>query len=150
MQKQPSGHWSPFSASWIVAMGLILLAALPHQIPAIYIFRTWVGSAAWLLLSGFVFYQIPYLGIAMMMFLVGAWTWSVEGFNPPTLNKDPVTSKNRWFDESVLHEEPHQIQELTESSVINVDTVEGDALRPWQSERMLDQHTVAIQDRTSH
>lgn len=135
--------------SWIISVGLILLAALPHQLPTL-VHRAlgstlgaivFAGAAAW------TFTQIPYLGVAMFILLAGVWIRPrhFEGFAAPVLNKDKVTNKKRWIEEEVMMEDPHQIQERTEGPTLNLDEI--DHAEPWHVEDVFGEHPAGIQDR---
>ena len=132
-------------------MGLILLAALPHQLPAI-VHRglySMMGSIVFASAAVWTFTQIPHLGVAMFILLAGVWIRprAFEGFAAPVLNKDRVTTKKRWFEEEVMMEDPHQIQDKTEGPMLNLDEVGHDDASPWHAEDVFDEHPTGIQDR---
>lgn len=146
-------HWIPVPPSWIVAAGLVILAVLPHQIPATgrRVLRSYVGALIWI--TGVVWLfrnrRMPVLALAAMMFLAGIWLMPThEGFVAEILNKDKVRTKARkWQGEEILSEDPHGVQERTENPQINYDEVSADESHPWFVEKTLDEHPVAIQER---
>jgi hypothetical protein len=171
-QQQPGIrlHWSPIEASWIVSIGLVLLAALPHQVPSVgrSILTHPVG---WVLFAGatvYVFWLKPIVGIAMSIFLAGItlpvlFSYSRENFeNRPSLTVDVVQghrrhegqtqtqtqtkSRHRWLDEIFLSETPEAIQKLTDDPAILYDKVTPQESAKWFSEDVLGEHPVAIQD----
>jgi hypothetical protein len=149
-------HWIPVEPSWIISAGLILLAALPHQIPA-YIRNFLTSSAGGLLYAAaaiWVLYKKPVLGVAMLLLIVGLRLSHARGeaFIAPVLNKDKVSAKpRRWFQEEVFSEEPHAIQERTEEPAITYDEVSGEERGAhWYSEEALQEHPAAIQERPVH
>ena len=155
----PRLHWIPVEPSWIVAAGLIILAALPHKVPATgrYILRHPVGAVLFAGLSIAVTMKVPVLGVAMLLFLAGVWfmrTSRVETFTPTVLNKDQVQTsvkkssqraRNRWFEEEVLSEDPLAVQERTDNPTLTYDEVEGSG--QWWAEEVLDETPLAIQER---
>jgi hypothetical protein len=78
-------------------------------------------------------------------------TSRVEAFTPTVLNKDQVQTsvkkprRNRWFEEEVLSEDPHAIQERTDNPTLTYDEVEGSG--QWWAEDVLDETPLAIQER---
>jgi len=152
----PRLHWIPVEPSWIVAAGLIILAALPHKVPATgrYILRHPVGAVLFAGLSIAVTMKVPVLGVAMLLFLAGVWFMRsdrAEAFTPTVLNKDQVQPsvkiprRSRWFEEEVLSEDPHAVQERTDSPTLTYDKVEGS--NKWWAEDVLDETPLAIQER---
>jgi len=98
-------------------------------------------------LSIYVFWKIPVLGMAMMIFLVSIqFNTYVETFVPNILSKEKITNKQRWFQEEVLMEEPESIQDRTDSPGITIDEVTGQPNR-WFVERTLGESPIAIQER---
>jgi hypothetical protein len=150
-------HWIPVEPSWLVSAGLVLLAALPHQIPA-YIRAFLLSSAGALLYvaaAAWTLYKKPVLGIAMFLLIVGLrlTAGSAEGFLAPILNKDPVQPQQRrkWFQEEIMTEEPHVIQERTDNEAITYDEVSSEERDAhWYSDSTLDKHPTAIQERPVH
>lgn len=150
-------HWIPVEPSWLISGVLVLLAVLPHQIPA-YI-RGFLSSTGGGLLyaaaTAWVFTKVPVLAIAMALLLVGVWTYSsshtIERFTAPlNLVKDRVDNqerRRRWFQEEVLSEDPHGIQDLTNYPDLLYDKVSNQERQPWLSEDVLNEHPLAIQDR---
>jgi len=149
-------HWSPVEPSWIIAIGLILLAVLPHQIPRIgrTILQHPAGALAFAVIAAFVAYKVPVLGAAMFLFLAAvllATAPSTEYFSPMVLNKEEVDKKEkkqRWLNEEILSELPDAIQEKSDSTYLNFDKVTEQESGRWTSEDILDEHPVGIQDRT--
>ncbi len=146
-------HWIPVNPSLLVSVALIILAALPHQVPA-YIRRALtgrVGAALFGILSVAVFWhKHALLGMAMLIFLAGIYLSSsfTEGFAAEILVKDRVARKRRWMGEEILSEDPHGIQERTEDQAINLDEVGHDG-EQWFDENVMDVHPTAIQERVS-
>lgn len=149
-------HWSPVEPSWIVAIGLILLAVLPHQIPRIgrSILRHPAGALAFAVIAAFVAYKVPVLGAAMFIFLAAvllAVPAAAENFVPMVLNKEEVDKnqkKQRWLNEEILSELPDAIQEKSDSTYLNYDRVTEQEAGQWAAEDILDEHPIGIQDRT--
>ncbi len=149
-------HWSPVEPSWIVAIGLILLAVLPHQIPRMgrSILRHPAGALAFAVIAAFVAYNVPVLGAALFLFLAAvllAAAPTTEYFAPMVLNKEEVDTKQkrqRWLNEEILSELPDAIQEKSDSTYLNYDKVTEQESGQWAAEDMLDEHPVGIQDRT--
>ena len=144
-------HWIPVEPSWIVSLGLVVLAVLPHQIPVAgrRVLKNWIGSIAFATGAAWVFTRVPPLGIAMVMLLFGIhMSGDVEGFAAPILNKDPVTKqqKKRWLPEEVFSEDPHGIQDRTEGPELRYDAVDHDKDH-WFVEDTLNEHPEAIQER---
>lgn len=160
-------HWSPVEPSWLVAAGLAILTVLPHQIPAPFrkFLRSSIGALLFLALAIFVSGFTPVLGVAMFLLMVSVRLQGprVEGFAPgsqglaaramhegfyaPTLVQDAVRErKQRWQNEEIMSEDPHAIQERTDSPGIIVDTVSEPAKR-WFSEEIMEETPLGIQDR---
>jgi hypothetical protein len=129
---------------------------LPHQVPA-YI-RGFLGSAGGALLyagaTAYLFMKSPVLAVAMALLFVGVWTYNrspVEQFTASlNLVKDRVDvqeRRRRWFQEEVLSEDPHGIQDRTENPDLLYDEVSDQERHPWLSEEALNEHPQAIQDR---
>lgn len=149
-------HWIPVEPSWLISGALVVLAVLPHQIPA-YI-RGFLSSTGGGLLYAaatvWVFMKVPVLAIAMALLFVGVWTYSsshtIERFTAPiTLVKDRLDNqerRRRWFQEDVLSEDPHVIQDRTNTDLL-YDEVSDQERYPWLSEEILNEHPQAIQDR---
>jgi hypothetical protein len=152
----PRLHWIPVEPSWLVAIGLILLAVLPHQIPPLplRILRHPLGAALLLLVAAAIgaWYKKPVLGIALLLLVaavqIRARAHPREGFAAPILVKDrsPKNHAN-WFVEDTLGEDPHGTQERTEDGGFLYDEVEGPS-RPWFVESSLNERPVAVQERT--
>jgi hypothetical protein len=151
-------QWSPVAPSWIIAGGVIVLAAMPHKLSPH--FRAFVrqplgfmlaaAATAWLLTKHVV------LGIACAMLILSVVIHrAVEGFaNPPILIKDvikrPLSNKQQqhWFEESVMEEEPAMIQDRTEESTFLQDIVSPEErATTWYDEQALHQNPLAIQER---
>lgn len=146
-------HWSPVEPSWIVSVGLIILAVLPHKLPPVGIaaLRHPAGALVFAVLSTYVAWTVPVLGAAMFIFLAGVLLHTKEEREPfaaAILNKDRVQhKKHRWLDEEVLHEDPRGIQEKTENPVLNYDEVMDYEAEPWYGEGVLDEQPHAIQEK---
>lgn len=149
-------HWIPVEPSWIISAALVILAALPHQIP--HYIRSFLISSVGGLLYGaasiWVLYKKPILGVAMLLLIIGLrLTYAgKEGFISPVINKDTVTrDTRRWFSEEIMSEEPHAIQERTDDPAMLYDEVSlEEAAARWLSESTLEEHPVAIQERPVH
>ena len=148
-------HWFPVEPSWILSVGLIVLAALPHQLPLPVSFglRTGLGATCFALLSAGVMWKKPVLGMAMFILLAGTWMSNyIEGFAgkkegfTANIIKDAVQNKHRWLSEEIMNEDPHGIQERTEYNMINDDVTEQDA-QPWLVEDVLGETPMGIQER---
>jgi hypothetical protein len=140
--------WFPIHPSWIVSVGFSLFAVLPHQTP-LYIYkalRSRIGALAFAALSMYVFWNIPVLGMAMIIFLVSLqMNTYVENFSS-MITKEKVSTTKRWFQEEVLMEEPTFIQDRTDSPGIIMDEVTGDSQK-WMGENILGESPLAIQER---
>lgn len=145
-------HWIPVAPSWLVASGIVLLAAMPHKVP--FTFRSMVatplGSIVLLGLSAWLWTLKPVLGIALALLTASIYIRSRnEGFlAAPVLIKDRVRKDGtRWVGEEILSEDPHTIQERTEEPNLLVDEVSGEESRPWFAESSLGETSEAIQER---
>ena len=142
-------HWSPVSPSWIVSIGLVILAVLPHKIPlfgrqllGLTIVRILFAAA-----SIYIGMMKPVLGIAMMILLVSVILMPVsESFALMRLNKDSSGRKHHWLVEETFAEEPDFIQTSTRETNLNLDKVSEGKPR-WGSERAMDEHPKGIQDK---
>jgi hypothetical protein len=145
-------HWIPVEPSWLVAVGLVLLAALPHQIPATgrRVLTHPVGALLFAAIAAVVWWSHPVLGTAMFL-LVAALRLrpTTEGFAPQILIKDRVRPKGpRWHQEEVMMEEPTMIQERTaDSGGFILDRVSEEEAKPWFVESTLEENPAAIQER---
>lgn len=144
-------HWIPIHPSWIVAAGLVLLGALPHQVPAASrrLLQSPLGAIAFAAVAAWVAWRTPVLGVAMFLFLAGVWVGappSQEGFAAPVLNKDNVHRRQRWYSEEIMTETPEMIQELTTGPAFMKDVV-GDQAHKWEVETTLEENPVGIQER---
>lgn len=147
-------HWIPVPPSWLVAAGLVLLAALPHQVPAAgrralqnpLSAAAIAAIAAWIAWRG---YHV--LAAAIILLIAGVWICGPNGgreaFVAPILNKDHVKrERHRWLSEEIMSEEPTLIQERTEGPALVEDEVH-DTTHRWEIEQAMEEHPVAIQDR---
>ena len=146
-------HWIPVDPSWIVSAGLVILAVLPHQIPATFrrAMRAPLGIVLFGAATAWVWTLHSVLGIAMAIFLAAVVIYgsTVEGMASPALVRDKVSGKNghRWFQEVVMQEKPKMIQERTETGRISVDTVSESDATPWHDEP--EGAPIAIQERAA-
>ena len=149
-------HWSPVPASWLVSVALIVLAALPHQIPAPLRrgLRHPVGTISALAVAAWLFRKTPVLAMALILLIVSVTllpsNTSTEAFAPQTLRKDtvmPHQKSRRWLSEEILSEDPHGIQERTETPDLLLDMVGKDEKHAWLDEETLGEHPMAIQER---
>jgi hypothetical protein len=154
-------HWIPIEPSWIVALGLVTLAVLPHQVPRVgrHVLQHPIGAVLFAVLSAWVTTKIPVLGAAMLIFLVGVYLSSasaakeIEGFSPIVLNKDSVQKPpehkkpNRWLNEEILSEIPDAIQERTDNTYLNYDAVTEQESGTWSAENILGETPTGIQER---
>jgi len=147
--------------SWIVAIGLVVLAALPHQVPRVgrRVLQHPIGAVLFAVLSGWIATKVPVLGAAMFIFLAGVYlsakaTNAIEGFAPIVLNKDSVQKApehkkhNRWLNEEILSEIPDAIQERTDQTYLNYDAVTEQESGKWTAEDILGETPIGIQERT--
>jgi hypothetical protein len=173
MQAPPSQfmrpHWMPVNPSWLVSAGLVLLAALPHQIPSTgrRILHSGLGAVTFAVAAAWVTKKVPVLGIAMLILLAGVWfhgPQAAEGFTQhghaeltlngridregfqTILNKDRVKSGTQWHVEKALKETPKGIQDRTYDPAIHLDEIPDHDHR-WEVEYALEEHPTAIQDR---
>jgi hypothetical protein len=150
-------HWIPFEPAWVIIGGLVLLAGLPHQVPATgrRLMAHPIGVLLGLALAAWLFFyaKTPVLGVAVLLFVTSVHLYSrhragaMEGFHAaPILVKDTVNNKkSRWYQEDVMMEDPHGIQERTEEGGFLTDEVSPD--HRWEAETTLDEHPTAIQER---
>jgi hypothetical protein len=155
-------HWIPVEPSWIVALGLVTLAVLPHQVPRAgrLILQHPIGAILFAVLSAWVATKIPVLGAAMLIFLACVWLSAsaggvkdIEGFSPIILNKDSVQKTpeqkkpTRWLNEEILSEIPDAIQERTDNTYLNYDAVTEQESGTWSAEDILGETPTGIQER---
>ena len=168
-------HWIPVDPSWLVSAGLVVLAVLPHQMPATFrrAMRAPLGAVLFAAAAVWVWTMKPVLGIAMAIFLAAIIIYETssaavgyepsllekrlaeshhsmltEGFNSaPSLVRDHVQNNaHRWYQEVAMQEKPKVIQERTGVGRINVDTVTEHDATPWYDEPEGAPH--AIQERS--
>lgn len=150
-------HWSPVAPSWIIAGGVIVLAAMPHKLSPH--FRAFVRQPLGFLLAAaaiaWLFTKHVVLGAACAMLILSVVIHrAVEGFaTPPILIKDVVKrsqTENRqpWFEESIMDEAPTMIQDRTEESTFLQDVVSPEErATTWYDEAALNQTPLGIQER---
>jgi hypothetical protein len=152
----PRLHWSPVEPSWIISIGLIVLAVLPHKIPAVgrRVLEHPIGSLVFAGMAAFVAWQIPVLGAAMLIFLAGILLHASpvgkrEGFAASNLNNEKVQKKERqrWHDELVMMEEPEAVQVKTGDPVLQYDKVTDEESAQWFGEATLNERPQGIQDK---
>lgn len=147
-------HWIPVSPSWLVSIGIVLFAVLPHKIPAFGI-QVLTHTTTRLLLAAaaaYIWLMKPVLGTALFILLVSCMILpNVESFSSDLVNltydsvqKNPT--RKQWLVEDVLAEKPKAIQERTGETNINYDEV-PDESAIWEAERILGEHPTAIQDK---
>ena len=158
---QRSFHWSPFEPSWIVSISLVILAVLPHQIPATghTLLTHPIGVVFFILISLYIFLLKPVVGMAMFILLASVFNFkmsstSIEFFQPQHLNKDyvfpqQIKHRQRWLDEEILFETPDGIQDRTDEPALLFDKVTPhERSQTWINESDLQEHpAVAIQTR---
>jgi hypothetical protein len=143
-------HWIPVEPSWVIAMGMILLAVLPHQVPLSFrkAVHSHIGLVCLLSIAVWIFTKSPVLGMAMFILIAGIrMAKLIEPFAPQTLIQDKVQKKKVWFGEEVMSEDPHTIQERTDSPGLIRDQVTDQDAKPWFGEEALEEHTTEIQER---
>jgi hypothetical protein len=147
-------HWIPFEPAWVIIGGLVLLACLPHQVPPTgrRLLAHPIGVLLGLALAAWLFFyaKTPVLAVSVLLFVAAVHLYSThrpaEGFAAPILVKDRVSNKKpRWYQEDVMMEDPHGIQERTEEGGFLVDEVAPG--HRWEAETTLDEHPAAIQER---
>lgn len=149
-------HWIPFEPAWIFVGGLTLLAVLPHQVPRTgrRLLASWPGLLLGLALAAWLFFyaKTPVLATAVLLFVaavhISSYNKQIESFYAaPILVKDSVPAKkSRWYQEEVLMEDPHGIQERTEEGGFLVDEVAPDS-HHWEGETAMGEQPAAIQER---
>jgi hypothetical protein len=137
--------------SWIVSIGLIILAALPHNVPEFgrRLLADTIVRVLFVAAAIYIGLMNPVLGTAMLIFLASTVLFPItEGFVISNLNNDRIQQKKRkeWYVEDILSEDPHGIQERTDETNLNYDSVSADKAS-WLSEAVLDEHPIAIQDK---
>lgn len=145
-------HWIPVAPSWLIAGGIVLLAAMPHKVPASFrsLIATPLGSIVLMGLSAWLWTLKPVLGIALALLTASLYIRSrTEGFiGAPVLIKDRVRKDSaKWVGEDIMSEDPHTIQERTEEPNLLIDEVSGEETRPWFAESSLGEASEAIQER---
>lgn len=146
----PRLHWIPVEPSWIVAAGLILLAALPHQVPHRFrqFVKSYLGGVISIAGGVWLFRKKPVLGMAFFLMILGIYATDIaESFSPMNLLKDKVQKKQRWYQEEVMSEDPHVIQERTEDPNLLKDEVTEQDAKPWFGESVMEEHPEGIQER---
>ena len=147
-------HWIPVSPSWLVSIGIVLFAVLPHKIPAFGI-QILTHTTTRLLLAAaaaYIWVLKPVLGTALFILLASCVILpNVESFTADIVNLtyDSVShtpTRKKWFVEDILAENPTGIQERTGETNINYDEVPDESIT-WESERILGEHPMAIQDK---
>jgi|LauGreDrversion4_1035100.scaffolds.fasta_scaffold07372_7 hypothetical protein len=137
-------HWFPIEPTWIVALIIVILAALPHQLPIPLSFglRTTFGRLIGFFGSLVLWYYKPILGTACLFLLVTTnMSEYVEGF---VITKDKIRKSGTWSNEI---EAPDAIQERSVDDIINSDEVQGD--HRWGNEIIDDIHPESIQERST-
>jgi len=140
-------HWFPVRPVWIVSAALIILAALPHQlpVPVSYGLQTKIGAILFAAASAAVAWKEPVLGAAMFMLLATTYTSSyVEGFSPNITQDHVDPKKKRWESEKALNEKPETIQTKTQSSMTREHVTPDDAGH-WFGEETLGENTAEFQ-----
>jgi len=105
-----------------------------------------VGGLLFAAAATFVFWKTPVLGIAMYIFLAGIILMHDREPFATNLNKDKVMKNQRWFEEEVLSEDPHGIQERSDDN-LTYDEVTAQDSKQWQDESMLGVKPLAIQEK---
>lgn len=140
-------HWFPMEPTWIVSLGIVVLAALPHQLPIPVSFglRTTLGRILGIGLAAGIGYYKPVLGMALLFLLVTTnMSEYVEGYSGIT--KDKIKKSGTWFSEDVMGETPEAIQERSDE-IISSDDVQGS--NRWYEESTMDEFPKAIQERST-
>jgi len=141
-------HWFPVRPVWIVSAVIIVLAALPHQLPVPVSFglQTTAGAILFAAASAAVAWKEPVLGAAMFMLLATTYTSSyVEGFSLNITQDHVDPKKRRWGAEKALNEQPDTIQTKTQSSMTREHVTPDDAGH-WFGEESLGENTVEFQN----
>jgi len=152
-------QWMPVNPSWVVAAGLAVAAALPHNLP-IWLRKSLLSMPGTIVLFSVATWLIatsssPVLAVALLLLWGSVSLLPLnEGFQATVLNKNRIgTDANkvhRWFSEETLNEEPEGIQERTEESQLTLNRVEPDESAEWTSEHVLQGSApAAIQERPS-
>lgn len=131
-------------------MGMILLAVLPHQVPLSFrkAVHSHIGIVCLLSIAVWIFTRSPVLGMALFILISGIRMAKLtESFAPQTLIQDKIQKKKVWFGEEVMSEDPHTIQERTDSPGLIRDQVTDQDAKPWFGEEALEEHTTEIQER---
>lgn len=151
MQSRPPPirlHWFPVRPVWIVSAAIIVLAALPHQlpVPVSYGLQTTAGAILFAAASAAVAWKEPVLGAAMFMLLATTYTRSyIEGFSLNITQDYVDTKKRRWGAEKALNEKPDIIQTKTQSSMTR-EHVTPDDVDQWFGEETLGENTIEFQN----
>ena len=134
-------HWFPISPTWIVSLCIVIVAALPHQIPLTFglttVWGTLLGISATILIG----YYRPILGVAIALLIVSKHVSEyIEGFTQP-ITTNLVDKKHKWESELKI---PDQIQEKTDTILV---TDMNRDKHIWQSEDLMDDPIFGIQER---
>jgi hypothetical protein len=143
-------HWFPARPTWIVSIVLVILAALPHQLPLPVAFglRTVIGATLFAVVAAAVYWKEPILGIAMFILLSSTYTSSyIEGFGQNIIKDSVNRTKSRWMSEVVMGESPDIIQERSDS-ILTTDVVTDQDAKPWFGEDALGEHPTSFQERS--
>ena len=143
----------------MVAFAIVILAALPHQlpIPMSWGLRTNIGRILGLVVAVATGYHKPVLGMALAILLISTnMSDYVEGFSLnegsslnegyQSISKDNVDRKHRWTSEKIMLNEPEAIQERSDS-ILRKDIVTDQDAQPWEDERTLGEKPTGIQER---
>ena len=147
MQAPIKLHWFPMEPTWIVSLCIVILAALPHQLPVNVSFGLTrsIGILFFGLVSALVLWKKPVLGMAMFIFLASVNLSNyIEGFQ--NITRDRVQKTKKWAGEIIMDEEPTMIQERTDAIIVRDDVQEDDT---WFGESILGETPKAIQERST-
>jgi hypothetical protein len=142
--------------SWMIAVAIVIIAALPHQlpIPISWGLKTPIGRMLGLVVSVAVAYYKPVLGMALaILFISTNISKYVEGFSSrnegftQSITKDKVEKKHLWKSEEVMLEEPEAIQERSETVLLKDMVTDQDA-QPWLGERIMGEEPKGVQERS--
>jgi len=139
-------QWAPISPSWLVSIGIVVFAVLPHKIPLIGI-QMLTHTTTRLLLAAaaaYIWVLKPVLGTALILPNVESFSSDLVNLTYDPVQKNPTLK--RWLVEDVLVENPRGIQERTSETNINYDEVPEEGAI-WESERIMNEHPTAIQDK---
>jgi hypothetical protein len=110
-------HWIPVEPSWLVSAGLVVLAVLPHQVPATFrrAIKAPLGAMLFAAATAWVWMLKPVLGIAMAIFLAAIVIYETSsaagGYEPSLLEKRWAESRHTSYMEHFSNSTPTLVRD---------------------------------------